>query len=73
MQNGLRCPECGSFYSSDPSMLNSGMSAGDVCGNESMNGKNPKNCSPNHPCRGILELIDDSIDVVSGKRSRSGR
>lgn len=54
MPNALRCPECGSWHSTDSSVLNSGMSAGDVCGNQAMTGPNPKKCSPEHPCRGIL-------------------
>lgn len=51
---GLKCPQCGSWYSTDPSVLNSGYRAGDVCSNQSMKGKDPKKCSPDHPCRGVL-------------------
>jgi hypothetical protein len=54
MPNGLRCPLCGSWYSTDPAVINSGMSAGDVCGNQSMTGPHPDKCSPEHPCPGIL-------------------
>lgn len=50
-RSGLKCPLCGSWYS-----LASGVyQAGDKCGNESMKGKNPQECSPEHPCPGILE------------------
>ena len=67
MSNGLRCPLCGSWYSTEPSMLNSGFSAGDVCGNEAMTGPNPEKCSPDHPCPGIL-IPDDRKGVKSGQR-----
>ncbi len=66
MSNGLRCPECGSWYSTDPSVINSGMRIGDVCGNKSMKGTNPAKCSPRHPCKGILELAGNrTVDVLS--------
>jgi hypothetical protein len=65
MNDGMRCPECGSWYSNDPTMLNSGMEVGEVCGNQAMTGPSPKLCSPDHPCPGILELVvEDDGDVL---------
>lgn len=64
MSNGLRCPECGSWYANDPSLLNGGYVAGEVCGNESVKGTNPAKCSPDHPCKGILEPCGRSAGEV---------
>jgi len=69
--NGLRCPLCGSWYNddSDKSVIHSGMYAGDVCGNQAMTGPHPEKCSPDHPCKGILE--PDSEELASQfKRKR---
>lgn len=52
--DGLACPLCGSWYSTDPDVMTSGYSAGDVCGNQSMKGTHPDKCSPDHPCPGVL-------------------
>jgi hypothetical protein len=49
MATDFRCPLCGSWYSSD-----AGYSVGEVCGNQSMKGTNPDQCSPEHPCPGKL-------------------
>lgn len=57
---GLKCPLCGSWYSefaNDPDTLDSGMRVGDVCGNQSMKGTNPKKCSPDHPCPGRVVRV----------------
>jgi hypothetical protein len=54
MSKGVICPLCGSWYSTDTSVLNSGMAVGDVCGNQAMTGPHPAKCSPEHPCPGIL-------------------
>ena len=47
------CPLCGSWYKSHPEY---GLfwEAGDVCGNMAMTGPNPAECSPDHPCPGVL-------------------
>ena len=59
MSAGLVCPLCGTRYSNDPTMINLGYSVGDVCGNQAMTGPNPDECSPEHPCRGILVLANE--------------
>lgn len=60
---GLRCPECGSWYSTDKSTFNLGLSVGDICNNQAMTGPHPELCSPSHPCTGKLEL--DGKDEAS--------
>jgi hypothetical protein len=58
---GLKCPECGSWYSNDPTAINLGYSVGDVCGNQAMTGPHPERCSPEHPCRGRLVPAEDTF------------
>ncbi len=68
MNKGLKCPLCGSWYSTDPSVLNLGVSAGDICGNQAMTGSNPEKCSPEHPCEGILVPVkDDQADLTDAQ------
>ncbi|MBC7855369.1 MAG: hypothetical protein IAF94_18220 [Pirellulaceae bacterium] len=63
MQKDLKCPECGSWYSTDPAVINSGMQKGDACGNQTMKGTNPEKCSPKNPCKGrLISVMDDNVD-----------
>lgn len=64
---GLKCPQCGSWYSAGTSEIDSGFSAGDVCGNQAMTGPHPERCSPEHPCRGILVPVAVQTAKAAGK------
>jgi len=55
MVNGLRCPECSSWYPIEPMVINSGIAVGEICGNQAMTAPHPEFCSPTHPCKGRLE------------------
>jgi hypothetical protein len=66
MPNALKCPLCGSRYSTDESGP-AAFSAGDVCGNRAMTGPNPDACSPEHPCPGILVPVPDDAEPDSAK------
>lgn len=70
MTNGLRCPECGSWHSTDPTAINSGMVVGERCGNQAMTGPHPELCSPAHPCNGRLEFDGKiGIDVLQDREA----
>jgi hypothetical protein len=67
---GLRCPVCGSWYSADPIVINSGMEVGEVCGNQAMTGPQPELCSPEHPCEGRLEPAGKThIDFLNDREA----
>lgn len=51
---GLKCPECGLGFSTDPSMIHGGYTIGETCGNQNMKGTDPSKCSPEYPCKGKL-------------------
>lgn len=54
MNKGVKCPLCGSWFAKA-----TGYSAGDICENQSMVGRNPGKCSPEHPCPGVLVPVFD--------------
>jgi hypothetical protein len=64
MSKGLKCPLCGSWYSTAPETRELGLlfKPGDICGNRAMTGPNPQMCSSQHPCQGRLVPVEDEDD-----------
>jgi hypothetical protein len=56
LEYGLKCPLCGSWYCADPEFLLF-FEEGEICGNQSGKGTNPKLCCTEHPCEGKLVPI----------------
>lgn len=63
MSTGLRCPLCGSWYAEVQPSVISFFEAGEVCGNMAQTGPNPDQCSPSHPCPGILVPDNSELDA----------
>ena len=76
---GLRCPLCNSYYTGtlyyreeleekagiiEEGMLALNLTVGAVCNNQSYVGTNPRLCTPEHPCPGILERYDGDGETM---------
>ncbi len=61
MTKGLKCPLCGSWYSTNDETKELGIvyQAGQACNNMAMTGPNPKTCSPDNPCKGRLVPVEE--------------
>jgi hypothetical protein len=64
---GVQCPLCGSWNCTDPSVTIARRSAGEICGSTARMGPNPDQCSPEHPCQGILVQ-----DLPADREERTG-